>query len=502
MANAPTGRLGDLDFDGNPHGFAAIFNIAEVDPTDPAGTLIFEGAKRGRTYVVEALCDTDDCWSFDGSTFHGPDGSGTGDVGFGDFKGYPTGTLLVQLPGMSAWKLLGDDILVVQAFYDGDFLGVMADAGHGDNAGSMPVRVTEFDGSGPPDGRLDILEEKTFSGTGGAIPPSGTRGTSTFEIPIPNTGVINEITGLELTGLEHTFANDLKISLISPGGVVATVVDRLGAGTSGAESDYDGDYLFENDAEDTVEFAGGFITPGLYRPQSSWAKFVGTRAAGTWKLRVQDLSVSDTGSLDSWTLKMRIAETDQSVFEERAPLPEVDDGLFRGGGATVDSKFTPTWPTIMPEDPGIINIPVAAVGALKDLREVRINEFSHGEAGDVQAVLQSPSGTKVTVFHRPGSTSGGTGNTSGFSFGDYTFVESGEPLLPDSGTVSPGRYSRDPGDWPGTPNNFDVPVGTFADFEGEDITGVWKLYMFSWGGLSSSGSLNRVQLIIDFFPPV
>lgn len=110
-------------------------------------------------------------------------------------------------------------------------------------------------------------------------------------------------------------------------------------------------------------------------------------------------------------------------------------------------------------------------------------------------MLVAPSGKSVTIFHRPGSTGGSSGNTDYFDFGDYIFEDAGT-LLPDSGIISPGTYGRDPGDWPGVT----VPAGTYADFVGERIDGEWTLIFYTWDLSSSGGISYGASLSFEYLP--
>jgi subtilisin-like proprotein convertase family protein len=245
------------------------------------------------------------------------------------------------------------------------------------------------------------------------------------------------------------------------------------------------------------------VVTGEIRPRSSFSNFIGESLFGIWKLEIIDHQQNNTGSLISWSMDITSAATNHHIYEAPDPLEGrqelvVDFNASRNLSiplAYIDGGGT--WSTIMPPSPTIFPINVNFVGELSEILFVRLS-FYHYMAGDLHAVLVSPSGTKVTIFHRPGSTSGSGGNTGQFVDGEYKFYELWNPLLPDSGNISPGSYRRDPGDWPGLPNDWEIPIGSFEDFVGEPITGTWNLIIFDWNNNSNYGLLREASLSLKF----
>ncbi len=86
--------------------------------------------------------------------------------------------------------------------------------------------------------------------------------------------------------LTHTYKGDLTVDVISPGGVTVRLHNRTGSSDDNIVATYDDE--------------GGTVPdgPGLL------ADFVDTSVGGTWTLRVQDHAGGDTGTLNSWALRM------------------------------------------------------------------------------------------------------------------------------------------------------------------------------------------------------
>lgn len=501
MILSPAGKFGTLISDGTPQGLVVDARVSTVDATSSSGDVIFEGAKRGRRYCVEGVCPSGACWATSGFlSLVGPEGHvGSGSPGE-PFGSAIFGELVAKPPG-TGWQRVGANTLLVQAAEDGDILGAMADDSYADNVGEMTVIVYEISPVfGPPEGHLDVPIPLSITATGGAIPETGTGGPdgfSRFQINVQEKGIINDVDFLLLESLVHDFANDLIIRIISPSGVKVTVANRVGHGTVHADKDYSGDYTFVEAGGSPPQFSSTDVVPGEYSSDQSFAALIGQPVTGLWTLEIHDLNEFDTGSLGSWTLQLKYGAIDKGIFEPREEQPLLVLKQYQN----VDFFSIPTggggsWSSTLPVDPAIVPLIVPDVGTVTRLVNVKLESFSHTKPGDLHLVLVSPSGTKITIFHRPGSTSGSAGNSAGFDFGDYEFVDSGASLLPDAALISPGTYSRDPGDWPGLPNDQDVLVGDFDTFAGEDATGIWYLFMYDWDA-SDGGSFDGPSITLE-----
>jgi Zn-dependent metalloprotease/subtilisin-like proprotein convertase family protein len=106
-----------------------------------------------------------------------------------------------------------------------------------------------------------------------AIPDNNSAGI-TSQIIVSDAGTIASLhLSLEIT---HTYRNDLRVVLTSPGGTAYTVHDRTGGS-----------------ADDLV--IGDLLV----------TTFAGAQAQGTWTLAVQDLAGNDVGTLDAWSIAIQ-----------------------------------------------------------------------------------------------------------------------------------------------------------------------------------------------------
>ncbi|TMQ27939.1 MAG: hypothetical protein E6J90_01420 [Deltaproteobacteria bacterium] len=105
-----------------------------------------------------------------------------------------------------------------------------------------------------------------------SIPDNNATGI-TSNLPVVGNGAVGTLSlSLNIT---HTFRGDLVVTLISPGGTQFIVSNRAGG------------------SADNIVITNQVITA-----------FNGQVAAGTWKLKVQDLAAIDVGTLNSWSLNI------------------------------------------------------------------------------------------------------------------------------------------------------------------------------------------------------
>ncbi len=111
-----------------------------------------------------------------------------------------------------------------------------------------------------------------------AIPDNNPQGIESTVRTMKN-GLVKD---LELTlDISHSFIRDLRIELVAPSGHSVFIHDREGGGTDNIKRTYDRTVL-----------------PSL-------ETLVDLSIRGTWTLRIKDLEGDDTGTLHSWSLKMR-----------------------------------------------------------------------------------------------------------------------------------------------------------------------------------------------------
>ncbi|HEY6168417.1 MAG TPA: proprotein convertase P-domain-containing protein, partial [Verrucomicrobiae bacterium] len=170
------------------------------------------------------------------------------------------------------------------------------------------------------------------------IPGSGTQGAASLypaTISVSNfQGTITKLTAT-LTGLSHTYSDDLDILLIGPGGQSVMLMSDTG----GANGITNVNLTFDDAAAGSLPDSTQ-ITSGTYRPTNigtndtmspapagpygtSLSAFNGTSVNGTWSLYIMDDTGSDTGTLQSWKLTFS-ANTPACCT---APLDTDGDGI-------------------------------------------------------------------------------------------------------------------------------------------------------------------------------
>ncbi len=104
--------------------------------------------------------------------------------------------------------------------------------------------------------------------------------------------------------IDHTWTEDLRISLLDPSGLRVVLVNRRG----GSSDDFK-NVTFDQNALTSIRDA---IPPfmGTYQPEGNLNDFNGLSPNGTWTLEVRDLAFQDGGTLNSWTLDLLETEED------------------------------------------------------------------------------------------------------------------------------------------------------------------------------------------------
>ena len=207
----------------------------------------------------------------------------------------------------------------------------------------------------------EALKRKTASGGGNeltktskpqvAIPDNNTTGI-TDTIQITAKGALKDI---EVTvDITHTYRGDLKVSLIPPSGETIVLHNRNGGGADNLTTTY------------TLA-----TTPAL-------SQLVGKSLKGTWTIQVQDAAAQDTGTFNSWGLKLSTQSNNNISISESPGLPIPDND-----------------PSGMQRTLNVINS-----GKLSKI-EVSV-DISHTYIEDLRLILRSPQGSSVTLHDNTG----------------------------------------------------------------------------------------------------
>lgn len=143
-----------------------------------------------------------------------------------------------------------------------------------------------------------------------SIPDNNTGGV-TLDLVVPNTqmGAIVSFESLRLISINHTWVGDLRMSLTHvESGLSVTFLDRPGRvlpTDTGFSSDLAGNYTFV-DGGAAITGANSVLTPGTYGTANPLAAFIGTPAAGTWRLNIADVAATDVGSFSAFGLDFTV----------------------------------------------------------------------------------------------------------------------------------------------------------------------------------------------------
>lgn len=228
-------------------------------------------------------------------------------------------------------------------------------------------------------------------------------------VPYPSTVTVSELTGVvtsvevTLTGLTHTFAADVNVLLVGPGGdAVVLLADRGGSTDLVAV-----DLTFSASAPAMVPESGPMVG-GTYLPSpssssnafpapapaavgSDLAVFAGDDPNGVWSLYVFDDAGEDQGSLAGWSLDLGTA-------------PAADAGaaytVAEGSALTLDASAGYAWPG------GTYAWDLDADGAYDDATGVTVTldaaalaalGLADGPAGPLPVALQVSHGEDVST---------------------------------------------------------------------------------------------------------
>lgn len=197
--------------------------------------------------------------------------------------------------------------------------------------------------------------------------PTWVTGTALPELPIPDddpSGVVSTVS-LAASGtivvleasvdISHTYRGDLVVELIAPGGERVTLHDREG----GRQDDLRAMWSSETD-----ERLGALV---------------GRPVAGAWQLHVADVAAVDEGTLHSWNISTRVAESRPVAGVQVRPALDIPDDDPTGVTST------------------------ATLSATGTIRRLTLDlDLTHTYVGDLVVTLGGPSGRKVTVHDRAG----------------------------------------------------------------------------------------------------
>lgn len=159
--------------------------------------------------------------------------------------------------------------------------------------------------------------------------------TSTIALPA---GTITAASAITLSmNLSHTWAGDLRVTLISPGCGSTILFNRPG-GTNN-NNDLSGTYTFVSSGGAAFPANTNPVTAQTYNATFTGIGFPCNSPAGNWTLQIEDLANGDGGALNYWSLSINATGTYTSVFNG---APSIGAVSYAGAGnTTATASVTP-----------------------------------------------------------------------------------------------------------------------------------------------------------------
>ncbi|MBM3988723.1 MAG: hypothetical protein FJ294_12295 [Planctomycetes bacterium] len=307
--------------------------------------------------------------------------------------------------------------------------------------------------------------------------------------------------------LKHTYASDVQLVLIDPNGAAYNVLQwNDGVAVGNCSADFFGIYDFVDPVASAscngvpaLTCNANQLAPGTYRQSfGAWPSGASGVAnipleqipvtAGNWSLVIHDWFASaDNGALLSWEL----------CFGTPSPLPPPPQnapqcGASASGGSFPSGGTSGSWPSTLPSAPFSAPLAVSVPAGATQVAAVRVQALAHQWIGDVQFVLEAPSGVRYNLVQTNDGLPGG-GCSDEFN-GTYTFVDplSGtdpcgvlaQPVGCGLSTLPEGTYAQTFGNWPsGTHGIVNVPLSQIPL-----ASGTWILRAYDWWVPADSGS--------------
>lgn len=186
--------------------------------------------------------------------------------------------------------------------------------------------------------------------------------TSTLDIA----GVLGAITAITVTlDITHEFDADLVIDLISPSGQIVNLCTSVGGNGQNFTNT-----TFDDAASISIQ-AGTAPFTGTFRPQQLLSTFHGRSPNGTWSLRITDVGPQDTGTLNSWSVRITTGEVSRITDAQGEYLfASLAAGIYR-----VREVAQPGWVRTLPAPPvDSYSVTITAGGAAVTQRDFGVAE--------------------------------------------------------------------------------------------------------------------------------
>lgn len=172
----------------------------------------------------------------------------------------------------------------------------------------------------------DVVQEYTCAafGTGCTNPipagaPGTTFGTMTASvITVPNLGAVASIVDVDVSiKLNHTYRSDVRASLSAPGSNFQELFSDLGTDNDANDIDVTLDDEAATNINANPCASSSIACLGTFKPESQpLSTFDGGPPGGNWTLSIIDASTGDTGALQSWKIRLTLADGDDDGVQD------------------------------------------------------------------------------------------------------------------------------------------------------------------------------------------
>lgn len=236
----------------------------------------------------------------------------------------------------------------------------------------------------------------TFSYSGAAVPIpdgvdlSGANPGAIASAPLVVSGVTGNVYDVDLridgsacsnaagsttVGIDHTFVNDLQISLQSPAGTTVMAISN----TDGSGNNFCQTTLDDESAGASIQTVVSANAPftGSFKPNAALSAFDAEVANGTWNLRAQDFFSLDTGNIRAFSLIITPAICNATAVAPVITATKVISGgnSTAGGDVVYTVTLTNTGTGAQPDNAGAeftdtlpagltVTTPTASAGAV------------------------------------------------------------------------------------------------------------------------------------------
>ncbi len=202
-------------------------------------------------------------------------------------------------------------------------------------ATGAPGTPTAFSYTGPavpiPDGG-DLSGNNPGAAVQAPVPVSGFTG-GVYDVNLSIDGSSCSTTnGSTTVGIDHSFVNDLQITVRSPAGTPVMVIQN----TDGGGNNFCQTLLDDQSAGPSIQSVVSANAPftGSFTPNQPLAGFKGENPNGTWNLQAQDFFSLDTGNIRAFTLTITPAVCNAPPLAAKVSATKSVDGASHAPGGT------------------------------------------------------------------------------------------------------------------------------------------------------------------------